>query len=113
MCRRIRHASRVEQGDGLRLRQAHAEAGRVIRDGDCVRLPDGRVARVRSKAGTSYKVRVRRWTSNTHQFLVVEGTDLEPIACPEGWMSPEGYRRYLRVTLAKMRKRRTARRSSR
>jgi hypothetical protein len=83
-----------------------------IRSGDCVRLPDGRPARVRGKSGESYKVRVRRKTSDTHQFLVVEGKDLEPIDCPKGWMGPDGYRRYLRITLAKMRERQKVPRSS-
>jgi hypothetical protein len=81
----------------------------MIRDGDCVRLADGRVARVRAKIGGAYKVRVRRQRSNTHAFLVVKGSELQPIPCPKGWMSPEGYRRYLRVTLAKMRARRKGR----
>lgn len=84
----------------------------VIRDGDCVRLPDGRAARVRTKIGRSYKVRVRRKTSNTHQFLVVDGADLQRIECPNGWMSPDGYRRYLRVTLRKMRAREARRRGA-
>jgi hypothetical protein len=83
----------------------------MIRGGDCVRLPDGRVARVRAKIGGSYKVRVRRRSSNTHAFLVVKAAELEPISCPKGWMSPEGYRRYLRVTLAKMRTRKAKRAS--
>jgi len=33
---------------------------------------------------------------------------LEPVSCPKGWMSPEGYQRYLRVTLRKMRARVTS-----
>lgn len=77
----------------------------IIRDGDCVRLPDGRIARVRAKLGDTVKVRVRRKTSNTHQFLVVSAQELERVHCPKGWMSPDGYRRYLAVTLAKMRER--------
>ena len=77
-----------------------------IRDGDCVRLPDGRIGRVRGKAGKLYKIRVRRKTSATHQFLLCEARRLRRVACPAGWMSPAGYRRYLRVTLAKMRQRR-------
>jgi hypothetical protein len=48
---------------------------------------------------------VKRWNSNTHQFLLVQPKDLELLACPQGWMSPDGYRRYLRVTLRKMRER--------
>ena len=80
-----------------------------MRSGDCVRLPDGRAARIRAKLGGAWRVRVRRRHSNTHQFLVVAAGDLRPIPCPKGWMSPDGYRRYLRVTLAKMRERRKRR----
>ena len=76
-----------------------------IRNGDCVKLPDGRIGRVRAKIGGSYRVRVRRASSNTHQFLTVAAKAITPITCPKGWMSPDGYRRYLRVTLAKMRAR--------
>lgn len=76
-----------------------------ITAGDCVRLPDGRVARVRQRRGDVFKVRVRRQTSNTHQFLLLRSADLERVPCPKGWMSPDGYRRYLRVTLRKMRER--------
>jgi hypothetical protein len=31
--------------------------------------------------------------------------DLQRVDCPKGWMSPEGYVRYLKVTLAKMQQR--------
>ncbi len=82
-----------------------------IRNGDCVRLADGRPARVRERLGDRYKVRVRRKRSDTHQFLIVEAKDLAPIPCPKGWMSPDGYRRYLRVTLAKLRQRQRSRSS--
>lgn len=78
---------------------------RAVRNGDCVRLEDGRIARVRGKRGALVRVRVKRWNSNTHQFLLVQPKDLELTACPKGWMSPDGYRRYLRVTLKKMRER--------
>jgi len=81
---------------------------RTIRLGDCIRLPDGRIGRVRGASGTKYRVRVRRKTSKTHQFLVLTTRLIEPVDCPEGWMSPTGYRRYLRVTLAKMRQREAA-----
>jgi hypothetical protein len=77
-----------------------------IRNGDCVRLPDGRIGRVRAKIGQSFRLRVRRKTSATHQFVIVNATEIMPIPCPKGWMSPDGYRRYLRITLAKMRQRR-------
>jgi hypothetical protein len=76
-----------------------------IRPGDCVKLRDGRVARVRDVAKGAVRVRVRRKTSKTHQFLEVAAGDLRKVACPQGWMSPEGYNRYLKVTLAKMRAR--------
>jgi len=77
-----------------------------IKDGDCVRIPDGRIARVREKSGGKYRVRVRRKTSDTHQFLWFSPQDLECVPCPTGWMSPAGYNRYLKTTLAKMRRRR-------
>jgi hypothetical protein len=80
--------------------------------GDCVRIPDGRIGRVRDVSGGKYRVRVRRTTSATHQFLVFAAQQLKRADCPKGWMSPEGYTRYLRVTLAKMRQRRSASRRS-
>ena len=78
---------------------------RSFRVGDCVRIPDGRSGRVRDVAGRKYRVRVRRATSATHQFLMFAAGDLKRVDCPKGWMSPEGYARYLKVTLAKMRQR--------
>jgi hypothetical protein len=59
--------------------------------GDCVPIPDGRIGRVREVMGPHRKVRVRRTTSETHRFLKVIADDLEPVDCPKGWMSPEGY----------------------
>lgn len=79
-----------------------------IRNGDCVKLPDGRIGRVRGKSGHSLKVRVRRNTSKTHQFILIRETAARRIDCPKDWMSPDGYRRYLRVTLEKMRRRMAA-----
>jgi hypothetical protein len=76
-----------------------------IQPGDCVRLRDGRAARVRESADGQYKVRVRRTTSKSHQFLTLTRDALERIDCPKGWMSPAGYNRYLAVTLAKLRQR--------
>jgi hypothetical protein len=73
--------------------------------GDCAKIPDGRIARVREKIGSKYKVRVRRKSSDTHQFLTVAAAELKHIECPKGWMSPDGYNRYLKVTLAKQRQR--------
>lgn len=77
----------------------------TIKNGDCVKIPDGRIARVRGKSGGKYKVRVRRTTSDTHQFLWFPAEELELTDCPKGWMSPSGYNRYLKTTLAKMRQR--------
>ena len=79
--------------------------GSTIRVGDCVRIPDGRIGRVRNTTGNAYRVRVRRKTSQSHQFLVFAAKDLQRVDCPKGWMSPTGYLRYLRVTLGKMRQR--------
>jgi hypothetical protein len=73
-----------------------------IQKGECVKLPDGRIARVRGTQNGKYKVRVRRTTSLSHQFLFFEAGQLERIDCPKGWMSPAGYNRYVRITLAKM-----------
>jgi hypothetical protein len=78
---------------------------RTLRPGDCVRIPDGRIGRVRDSSGGKYRVRVRRATGATHQFLMFAAGDLKRVDCPKGWMSREGYVRYLRVTLAKMRQR--------
>ncbi len=78
---------------------------RSIRVADCVRLPDGRIGRVRAIRGSNVRVRVRRRTSPTHQFVLVRATALRRVECPKGWMSPTGYARYLRITLAKMRAR--------
>lgn len=79
---------------------------REFRVGDCVKLPDGRVGRIRGRRAGEYRVRVRRTTSKTHQFVFLAGSKLKGIACPDGWMSPEGYRRYLKPVLANMRRRR-------
>lgn len=76
-----------------------------IQIGGCVKIPDGRTGRVREKLANGYKVRVQRKTSKTHQFLTFEGSELDPVECPKGWMSVEGYNRYLKATLAKMKAR--------
>jgi hypothetical protein len=73
--------------------------------GDCVRIPDGRVGRVRERVGKMIRVRVRRTTSATDQFVLFRAGDLARVQCPAGWMSPAGYVRYLRATLAKMQQR--------
>ena len=85
---------------------------RAFQEGDCVRLPDGRIGRVRGVSGGRYRVRVRRTTSDTHQFLLFAARELKRVDCPKGWMSPEGDKRYLTVTLAKMRQRNAARKQS-
>ncbi len=77
--------------------------GQTFHVGDCVRVPDGRVGRVREVSRGKCRVRLRRATSATHQFLVFTASDLKRVDCPKGWMSSEGYVRYLKVTLAKMR----------
>jgi len=74
-----------------------------IQPGDCVQMTDGRIARVREDHGTTAWVRVRRRTSKTQQMLEISKGELTRVPCPQGWMSPEGYNRYLRVTLEKMR----------
>ena len=76
-----------------------------IKPGECVRIPDGRIARVRDRIEGVYRVRVKRKTSQTHQFLELHREDLTKVECPKGWMSPEGYNRYLKTTLQKMRAR--------
>ena len=68
---------------------------------------------VREKAGGSYRVRLRRKTSNTHQFMTFRTGELTLVECPKGWVTPEGYLRYLRTTLAKMRERQAKQRRSR
>lgn len=77
--------------------------------GDCVQVPDGRIGRVRSRQGAKLRVRVRRPTSKTYQFLLLAPRELKRVSCPQGWMSPAGYRAYLRPTLAKLRARLRAR----
>jgi hypothetical protein len=73
--------------------------------GDIVLIPDGRLARVRGREQEKVKVRVRRKTSNTHQFLFFSEKALQKTETPPGWMSPEGYRSYLKTTLEKMEQR--------
>jgi hypothetical protein len=79
-----------------------------IHAGDCVKIPDGRIGRVREISVGLCRVRVRRATSDTHQFLFFRTRELERVDCPKGWMSPVGYNRYLRVTLSRMRDRLSA-----
>jgi len=85
--------------------RAHRSAPR---SGECVRLPDGRIGRVRGRSGRFLKVRVRRQTSDAHDFLRCDPITLQRVDCPKGWMSPQGYQRYVRITLRKMRERAAA-----
>ena len=80
----------------------------IIHAGDCVKIPDGRIGRVREITESGCRVRVRRKTSNTHQFLNFVLEELDVVDCPKGWMSPDGYNRYLKITLAKMQERKSA-----
>lgn len=69
----------------------------ACRVGDCVRIPDGRIGRVREVSGGKYRVRVWRTTSATDQFLTFAARQLKRAECPKGWMSPKGYARYGRT----------------
>ena len=73
-----------------------------IKSGDCVRIPDGRIGRFRDKNGDRYRVRVRRITSKSNQFLLFNREEIRKVVCPKGWMSPQGYNSYLKTTLEKM-----------
>lgn len=69
--------------------------------GDRVRIPDGPIGRVREVSRGMFRVRARRTTSATHQFQMFAAKDLRSVDCPKGWMSPAGYVRYSKATLAK------------
>ncbi len=73
-----------------------------LQKGDCVKISDGRIGRIREIIDGDYKIRVRRKTSQSHQFLNFHRGELISVPCPKGWMRPGAYNRYLRVTLAKM-----------
>lgn len=77
----------------------------VPKNGDCVKIPDGRIGRIRDIESGMVRVRVMRETSHTHQFLLLAVSEVLVIACPKGWMSPGGYNKYLKATLAKMKQR--------
>ena len=83
----------------------------TLRVGDCVRVPDGRIGRLRERVRGRWKVRVRRRTSKTHQFLVLDASEVAAVGTPAGWMSADGYRRYLRAVRAAAKKRRGGRRA--
>ncbi len=73
----------------------------------CVRLPDGRVGRVREHVGDALRVRVRRTMSISQQFVLTKTAQVERICCPEG------YNRYLTVSLKRMHGRTVVARSCR
>ena len=77
----------------------------LISSGDCVRIQDGRIGRVRDITKKEYIVRVRRKNTKNHQFLKFTLEEVTKVQCPKGWMSSEGYNRYLKETLSKMKKR--------
>ncbi len=81
--------------------------------GGCVKIPDGRIARIRERKGHKYIVRVRRRTSKTQQLVQMDAKDLKPVPVPKGWMSQKGYSRYMKHTLAKLRARRRKKASTR
>lgn len=63
---------------------------RTLRVSDCVHIPDGRIGRIREVSRGKYRVRVRRTTSATHQFLMFAASSLRRVDCPKGWMSLAG-----------------------
>ncbi len=74
-----------------------------ISPGKCVRIPDGRIGRVRDLHDDGlWRIRVKRTTSNTNQFLYFKASQLKLVTCPQGWMGEEGYNNYVKKTLAKM-----------
>lgn len=73
--------------------------------GVCVKLPDKRIGRIRDKVNKLWRVRVKRTTSETHQFLYFKSKDLKIVPTPKGWMSVSGYNNYVKKTIAKMKKR--------
>ena len=103
----------VRNGEDRSTIDPSESASPRIEPGDCVKLPDGRTGRVREARNGTYRVRVRRLTSKSNQFVWRTASELERVPCPKGWMSPEGYNRYLEQTLAKLRIRQAEIRSQR
>ena len=64
----------------------------MIKPGMCVKIPDGRIGRVRdyNKDSNMWRIRVKSKTSANHQFKYFKASDLKIIKCPKGWMSIEG-----------------------
>ena len=73
--------------------------------GACVKIPDGRIGRVREYNNKLWKVRVKRNTSDSHTFMYFTTSELRVVKCPDGWMSVDGYNNYVKKTLKKMRER--------
>lgn len=87
----------------------------LIKPGQCVKIPDGRTARVRDYHSdiNRWRVRVRRKTSDSYEFVYFKLNELQIVDCPPGWMSVNGYNSYLKKTLAKMRQREERQREER
>jgi hypothetical protein len=51
----------------------------ALKIGECVQLGDGRIGRVRGRVGGKARVRVRRKTSKTHQFVMVAAGELKKV----------------------------------
>ncbi len=51
-------------------KQVHSLSG-IINSGDCVKIPDGRVARVRDISKNEYRVRVRRKNKTAEYLRIV------------------------------------------
>jgi hypothetical protein len=71
----------------------------TIKTGACVKIPDNRIGRVRDKNKQGeWRIRVKRKTSDTHQFLYFKSNQLKEVTCPAGWMSVAGYNSYIKKT---------------
>jgi hypothetical protein len=55
----------------------------TIHQGECVKVPDGRIARVRDRVADGYKVRLCRKTGKSHQLLTFARKDLERVDYPK------------------------------
>lgn len=75
---------------------------RDIKVGDCVKIPDERIGRVRSIDNGMVKIRIRRKSGKSNEFVTLHRSQIAIVPCPQGWMSPDGYRKYLQKTLEKM-----------
>ena len=94
------------------LGDSFASSSSVRRRHSSFRAPWAKLSLISALSGGKCKVRVRRKTSESHEFLMLDRRALKRVNCPKGWMSREGYARYLKVTLAKMREREAASKKS-